>query len=279
MDLRAAASELEALVSTLEQNGDARGLRLLELVDAIHRPALELIADGRLGHPLVRALLAMYELAEVEDALVVEEALDTLRERLGPAQSVDLMDVQEGVVRVRLRAAPPDDPGALSTLERQVEASLREGYPGFVEMIATAAATGIALPLAGPVTSASPAPPADLRLELVQHRPLRAPVLAEVARMQDIAPGTIAAVGGTDYLRLLLANVGGTIYAVRDACPDDGRPLVGGRLTGSVLVCPWHNCAWDVRSGRRADDSGGPGLAVVPVVVEGGTVRAAVDVR
>lgn len=272
MDLRAASLELEALVGALEREGNERALRLLELVDAIHRPALGLIADGRVGHPLVRALLAMYELADVDDALLAEEALDTLRARLGPAEAVDLLGVEDGVVRVRLRAAPPESPEARAALERRVEASLREGYPGFVAMETTVTAHGIALPVASPDTGPPAAP-----LELVHVRPLRGPVLVDIAALDDVPPGTPVAVRADGH-GLLLVNLDGSIHAVHDACPEDGQSLAAGRLTGSVLVCPWHNCSWDIRSGRRADSSGGLGLRVVPVTVEQGVVRAAVDV-
>jgi len=59
-----------------------------------------------------------------------------------------------------------------------------------------------------------------------------------------------------------------------------GRPaLEGGRLTAEgVLICPWHNCAYDGRSGKRADEPEEPGLAVVPVALEDGSVRVAVNV-
>ena len=46
MDFDRAVAELDTLVQTLEREGDERALLLLQLVDAIHRPALELIAAG-----------------------------------------------------------------------------------------------------------------------------------------------------------------------------------------------------------------------------------------
>src|SRR5918998_3777251 len=79
MEFHEAVAELDTLVQTLEREGDERALLLLELVDAIHRPALELIARGETEHPLARGLLAMYDLAEVDDAVLVEEALDSVR--------------------------------------------------------------------------------------------------------------------------------------------------------------------------------------------------------
>jgi len=56
--------------------------------------------------------------------------------------------------------------------------------------------------------------------------------------------------------------------------------LDGGRLTGTVLICPWHNCAYDARTGKRADDEPNmDSLAVVPIAVSSdGVMRIAANV-
>src|SRR5438094_408813 len=72
VEFDAAVAELDALVRTLEREGDARALLLLELVDAIHRPALERLARGETDDPQVAALLAMYDLAPVPDEVLVQ---------------------------------------------------------------------------------------------------------------------------------------------------------------------------------------------------------------
>jgi nitrite reductase/ring-hydroxylating ferredoxin subunit len=51
-----------------------------------------------------------------------------------------------------------------------------------------------------------------------------------------------------------------------------------GRLEGAELICSWHGCRWDVRSGRRAD-GGQARLAVFPVRVDGGNIEIAVGVE
>jgi nitrite reductase/ring-hydroxylating ferredoxin subunit len=82
-----------------------------------------------------------------------------------------------------------------------------------------------------------------------------------------------------DGVAVLLAGVGAEAYAFRNACAVDGLPLEGGRLTEEgVLVCPWHNCAYDARNGRRVDEPEQPGLAVVPVAISGGALQVAVNV-
>ena len=67
MEFDQAVAELDLLVDTLERDGDERALMLLQLMDAVHRPALELIVAGQLGHPVAYAVLSMYDLAPLED--------------------------------------------------------------------------------------------------------------------------------------------------------------------------------------------------------------------
>jgi Fe-S cluster biogenesis protein NfuA/nitrite reductase/ring-hydroxylating ferredoxin subunit len=255
MDFGRAVAELDTLVETLEREGDERALLLLELVDAIHRPALARIAAGDLEHPLAQALLAMYDLAPVEDELLAEEALDEIRPYIhSHGGEVELISVEDGVVHVSMSGACQGCVGSAITLQRGVEAALREHFPGFRELVAHE-------------------PPNVIQLE----DRLRRPVFADVASDDDLPPGGLRTVV-VEGVSVLLANVEGEVYAFRDGCAVDELPLEGARLAGAVLVCPWHNCAYDARSGKRVDDPGAPGLSVVPVAVADGSLKVAVNV-
>jgi Fe-S cluster biogenesis protein NfuA/nitrite reductase/ring-hydroxylating ferredoxin subunit len=258
MEFDEAVAELDTLVQTLEREGDERALLLLELVDAIHRPALELIARGETEHPLARTLLAMYDLAPVDDAVLVEEALDSIRPYVeSHGGKVELLGVEDGIVTVRMSGSCQGCAGSAITLRRGIEEALREHYPGFREVVGE--------------EDGEPAGP-----KLLQIEDLRRPVFEDAGAAGE--PGELRAVE-TDGVNVLLANVTGEVYAFRNGCPVDGLPLEGGRLTGDgVLVCPWHNCAYDARSGKRIDEPGEPGLPVVPVAIEDGSVRVAVNV-
>lgn len=253
MDFDRAVAELDTLVQTLEREGDERALMLLELIDAIHRPALGRIAAGDLDHPLAQALLAMYDLAPVDDALLAEEALDEVRPYIrSHGGEVDLLRVEDGVVHVAMSGACQGCAGSAMTLQRGIEATLREHFPGFRELV-------------------SHEPTNVIELE----DRLRRPVFADVGG--EPGAGELRSVT-VDGVAVLLANVEGEVYAFRDGCAVDGLPLGGSRLTDTVLVCPWHNCAYDARSGKRVDEPAAAGLAVVPVAFADGVVKVAVNV-
>ena len=255
MEFDVAVAELATLVETLEREGDERALLLLQLIDAVHRPALERIAAGDLDDPLAQTLLAMYDLAEVDDEILVEEALDSVRPYIeSHGGHVELLDVEGGEVHLRLGGACDGCAGSAMTLTRGIEQALREHLPGFERIVAHAPE------------------PQLLQIEL------KRPVFAAVGNVADLAPGRLTTVDANG-IDVLVANVDGEVYALRDGCPVDGRSLAGGRLAGPIIVCPWHNCAFDARSGKRADDEpGARGLTVVPIAIEDGRLKVAVNV-
>ena len=92
-----------------------------------------------------------------------------------------------------------------------------------------------------------------------------------IARVSELAAGEMkfAAVDGQ---RIVLANVEGRFYALRDVCGHRNAPLSRGRLLGHLIECPLHFALFDLRTGKLVD---GPISADVPayeVRVEGGTV-------
>jgi nitrite reductase (NADH) small subunit len=76
-----------------------------------------------------------------------------------------------------------------------------------------------------------------------------------VGRVDDIAPGTarIVQVNGKS---IALFNVEGRFYAISNTCPHEGGPLGEGHLKGCVVTCPWHDLAFDVRTGHGTDGGG-----------------------
>jgi nitrite reductase/ring-hydroxylating ferredoxin subunit len=74
------------------------------------------------------------------------------------------------------------------------------------------------------------------------------PGFVPVSPVADLPPGHMRWVA-VDRERILLANVDGTFYALRDVCGHQRAPLSRGRLEGHVVECPLHFARFDVRTG------------------------------
>lgn len=94
--------------------------------------------------------------------------------------------------------------------------------------------------------------------------------LTLVARVEEVPPGSsrVCQVNGR---AIALFNVNGQFYAIYNLCPHEGGPLGKGRLKGHVVSCPWHDLAFDVRSGE-ATDGGGYCVGSYEVLVRDGQV-------
>jgi nitrite reductase/ring-hydroxylating ferredoxin subunit len=70
-------------------------------------------------------------------------------------------------------------------------------------------------------------------------------------------------------VNVLLARVGGAVYAVSGTCAHMACPLFMGRLDGYTIVCGCHDWGFDVRTGRflAAPELG---LTVYPTKLEAG---------
>jgi len=243
---------------------------LLDGIDTLHRHALGrlleyLTASGGAGvlaraaeDPMVQTLFEMYDLTVEEPRLQVERALTDAYEYIAShGGTLDLLGVEGGRVRVRLSGACGTCPGSSGTLSRVVEEALRTGYPGFRELVVAEKEP--------PAPVASPAP--------VGRRALRRPRWVVVGEMAGFAPGTLRAVW-PEGVSILLARLGDEVYAYENGCPPGSMlALQSGHLEGTALVCPWHGCRYDIRTGKRLDNDGK--LSVLPVAVHGGEIKVA----
>ena len=289
MEFDQAVAQLATLVETLEREGDERALLLLGLMDDIHRPGLELIMAGEPDHPVALALLSMYGLAPVDEFVEAEEALDEIRPYIeGHGGALELVDVQDGVISVRMSGACNGCAASAMTLRRGIEGKLRERLDWFKEVVALEPEEeeegangngGASLPLLHiePMSKKAADPPDES--QLLQIEKLRRPVFVEVGAFDELEEGTMKAVD-VDGRSVLVLKLDGEPYAFVNVCPSAGArlPLDGARLSGSVIVCPWHNCAYDARSGKRVDDEPGPALAVLPITVIDGALQVAANV-
>ena len=72
-------------------------------------------------------------------------------------------------------------------------------------------------------------------------------------------------------VNVVLARVGGVVYAVSGTCVHMACPLFTGKLNGYTITCPCHDWRFDIRTGKFLDATE-LGLAVYSIKSEGGKV-------
>jgi Fe-S cluster biogenesis protein NfuA/nitrite reductase/ring-hydroxylating ferredoxin subunit len=239
------------------------------LLSYIHRQGhIDLVL--RAAHdPIINTFLQLYDFLPQDERTQVETALEVIRPYIhSHGGEVEVLGVEEGVVHLRLSGSCYGCAGSTMTLQRGIEAALQENFPGF---------RGIEVHDAAPqITHAAPGFIALDEIGPTPRREIRRPVFQELARLQDIPPGAMK-VFEVDKIWVLVTNVGGEIYAVNNHCPGSAAPLHIGHFAPPIVVCPWHNEAWDIRTGKRSDGEKGPNLQVLPVAVNEGVIRVAVN--
>ncbi len=94
----------------------------------------------------------------------------------------------------------------------------------------------------------------------------------KVADVKEVAPGSSKAVeaGGQP---IALFNVGGTFYAIGDACTHRGGSLSEGTLEGTTVTCPLHAATFDVTSGTNLTPPAPMAVTSYKVRVEGDEIQ------
>lgn len=69
-----------------------------------------------------------------------------------------------------------------------------------------------------------------------------------VASMDQIPDGGAIAVDVGEK-RIALFRQGGEVFALEETCPHRGGPLHDGAVDRGVVMCPWHQWQFDLRTG------------------------------
>ncbi len=275
--------EVEELIARLTAHDDpAVGeatTALLDRIDAVHRTALthlmgaiqsmagDAFVNRLTADPAIRLLMMSYDLLAVDRRTLAEEALDAVRGHLhAHGVDVELVEVLGGVVSVRLHGAPVSGEVEYAAAHRDVEEALRAGFLGFQELEVRD----------GTKVRAAPSDSVFLPRAALQ-RAFR-PVYRAVCDAETMAPGSLRAVV-LDGRAVLLVHADGEFFAVQNACGDGPLPLDYSTLEGTELICSWHGCRYDVRTGHRLDypqASKEEQLVVFPVRVSDGVIEVVV---
>jgi nitrite reductase/ring-hydroxylating ferredoxin subunit len=76
---------------------------------------------------------------------------------------------------------------------------------------------------------------------------------------------------------LVILNVDGQPYAIANQCPHAGRPLEDGEVHGTVITCPFHGYAYNLKTGNNLDHPEfEPPVPTFPIRIEAGKVQVAI---
>jgi Fe-S cluster biogenesis protein NfuA/nitrite reductase/ring-hydroxylating ferredoxin subunit len=249
---------VDELVAALVQMYGGGLERIVERLDEAGPQGREIL-DGLAEDAVVGGLLLIHDLHPVPLEQRVTEALHRVRPYMeSHGGDVELLEVRDGVARLRLQGSCRSCSASSSTLELAVRQALEEAAPDLegmdVEGLEDSDAAGMPLPMAaapGPATSWFP-------VDGIGTLPAEQLASAEVA--------------GT---RLVIANVEGTLLAYRDTCASCGEPLDRGELSAGALTCPSCGRSYFLpRAGRSLDDERLQ-LDPVPLLRENGSVKVA----
>ena len=102
----------------------------------------------------------------------------------------------------------------------------------------------------------------------------------EVARVQDVPPGTVIVVEVGGH-QLAVANVEAGFFAVDNRCPHRGGALGDGSINTQrsewALECPLHGSVFYVRTGEVVNPPAAVGVGTYAVEVAGGVVPVSLD--
>lgn len=92
-----------------------------------------------------------------------------------------------------------------------------------------------------------------------------------VAKLASIPPGVYNEyeVAGKE---IIVANVGGRLYAFSAICSHQDGPLVQGALADGVIECPWHFSRFQIDDGSVVEGPATEMIATYAVRVEGDDV-------
>jgi Fe-S cluster biogenesis protein NfuA/nitrite reductase/ring-hydroxylating ferredoxin subunit len=250
-DFQARAVADELVSSVIQLYGEGLERIMAALADAPELRA-RLVEDG-----VVASLLLIHDLYPVPLEDRVQEALESVRPYMeSHGGNVELLGVEDGVARMRLVGHCDGCPASESTLELAIKKALEEAAPD----LAGLEVAGVEKPAFElPVVQSNGAQPAWTDLDGSPPTPgLTAPMT----------------VGGAD---VLVANVGGTLLAYRNACGWCRARLDDARMTrDGTLTCPSCERRFELRRAGRSPDDDALQIAPVPLLRGEGRVRVAV---
>lgn len=90
----------------------------------------------------------------------------------------------------------------------------------------------------------------------------------KIAEVGEVEPGTMTMVR-LDRDQILLANVGGTFYAISNMCTHMKGRLANGYLDDTEVICPFHSARFSVITGEALTSPATESIQTYEVRVSG----------
>jgi Fe-S cluster biogenesis protein NfuA/nitrite reductase/ring-hydroxylating ferredoxin subunit len=249
-DFHARALADELVASIIQLYGDGLERIFAALDDDVRDRLAE---DG-----VVASLMLIHGLYPVDLETRVLEALESVRPYMeSHGGDVELLGVEDGVARMRLVGHCESCPASESTLELAIKKALEETAPDLEGL---------------EVEGVKEPPIGAFELPVIQTN--GAPSWTDLDASPPLGTTIALSAGGSD---LLVANVGGTLLAYRNACGWcrarlDDAPLA----PDGMLTCPSCERRFELRRAGRSPDDDRLQIPPVPLLRAEGHVRVAV---
>ena len=97
------------------------------------------------------------------------------------------------------------------------------------------------------------------------------------ASTSEVPPGVLLA-REVEGERLLFVRIGDAVRAYVDRCPGSPLTLNAGIVRDGALLCPWHDCRFDLATGHRLDRDAA-GLESVQTAIAGDEIKVGMRSR
>lgn len=284
-------AQVEGLLEQVEQLGDPvaheTATALVRATVELYGAGLERIVaavaerdDGELAaafatDELISHLLLLHDLHPVALEDRVRAGLAQVRPYLeSHGGDVELLEIAEGVVRLRMNGSCSGCPSSAATLKLAIEDAIYKLAPDVVAIEAQDGDTE--------ARDAGSAEPAVLQLGVAPALEVRRAAAqpngrhwSTVAGLEGLASGesVVCEVAGEQVLFVRLTQA---TYAYRPRCPACGGSLANARPSAGCLICPDCMTHYDVRRAGRCPDHDELMLEPVPLLRDaGGAIRVA----
>ncbi len=266
-DPDARATGVELLQSLMELN--ASGIdRMMEMA-AETGAAGQALIDGFGRDEMVRGLLLLYGLHPVVLETRVAEALVKVRPYLqSHGGNVEVLGIEEGVVRLRLQGSCKSCPSSAMTLKLAIEEAIYEAAPD----VTAIEAEGVLEP---------PAPSALVPLGRLKREEDVTPQpngnglgWQDVSGLAALAQGAVQTIAVSGRA-LLFCRLDETFYAYSNDCPGCGQALQEAYLEATSIVCPACKERYDCAGAGRGLDQPSLQLEPFPLLMEQGRAKVA----